>query len=134
MLKNITTTIALTLSTALFAVPASATTSLVASAVITMPSENNAVQPIRWKVRGRHLDGIGIGLGIGGLGALILERYNYDNGSSYSDYYYEPRYQYYDYDDSRNGDDITYCQRRFRSYDVVSGTYLGYDGRRHNCP
>lgn len=27
-----------------------------------------------------------------------------------------------------------YCASRFRSYDPRSGTYLGYDGRRHPCP
>ena len=32
-------------------------------------------------------------------------------------------------------DDATaYCMRRFRSYDPVSGTYLGFDGLRHPCP
>ncbi|MGE0563119.1 MAG: BA14K family protein [Pseudolabrys sp.] len=29
---------------------------------------------------------------------------------------------------------VEYCSRRFRSYDPYSGTYLGYDGRRHPCP
>jgi hypothetical protein len=29
---------------------------------------------------------------------------------------------------------VTYCGRRFRSYDASSGTYLGRDGRRHTCP
>jgi hypothetical protein len=29
---------------------------------------------------------------------------------------------------------IAYCIRRFKSYDVHSRTYLGYDGRRHRCP
>jgi hypothetical protein len=44
----------------------------------------------------------------------------------YGDYGY-----YYEY-----GDDsaVAYCIRRFRSYDPVSRTYLGYDGRRHPCP
>jgi hypothetical protein len=44
----------------------------------------------------------------------------------YDDYGY-----YYDY-----GDDsaVAYCIRRFRSYDPISRTYLGYDGRRHPCP
>jgi hypothetical protein len=35
---------------------------------------------------------------------------------------------------SRNSDGVQYCINRFRSYDVRSGTYLGYDGRRHACP
>jgi len=29
---------------------------------------------------------------------------------------------------------VSYCAQRFRSYDPASGTYLGYDGRRHPCP
>ncbi len=29
---------------------------------------------------------------------------------------------------------ISYCMQRFKSYDPASGTYLGYDGRRHPCP
>jgi len=34
------------------------------------------------------------------------------------------------------GDDsgVAYCIQRFKSYDLVSRTYLGYDGRRHSCP
>jgi hypothetical protein len=27
-----------------------------------------------------------------------------------------------------------YCSQRYKSYDPASGTYLGYDGRRHSCP
>jgi len=30
--------------------------------------------------------------------------------------------------------EIEYCMRRFKSYDLRSMTYLGYDGRRHSCP
>jgi hypothetical protein len=29
---------------------------------------------------------------------------------------------------------IAYCMQRFRSYDLVSGSYLGPDGYRHPCP
>ena len=29
---------------------------------------------------------------------------------------------------------VDYCIQRFRSYDVRSGTYVGYDGMRHSCP
>jgi hypothetical protein len=29
---------------------------------------------------------------------------------------------------------VSYCVRRFRSYDPYSMTYLGYDGLRHRCP
>jgi hypothetical protein len=31
----------------------------------------------------------------------------------------------------RTGDG--YCAQRYRSYDPASGTYIGYDGRRHPC-
>ncbi|MDO9297216.1 BA14K family protein [Bradyrhizobium sp.] len=73
--------------------------------------------------------GIGTGLVIGG--AL---------GSSYG--YYGNPYGYYDdgyYDEpvvavAPGGDDVEYCRRTYRSYDVRSGTYLGYDGLRHACP
>lgn len=34
--------------------------------------------------------------------------------------------------DAMEGD--SYCAARFRSYDPESGTYMGYDGRRHPCP
>jgi hypothetical protein len=33
-----------------------------------------------------------------------------------------------------DGNDASYCQQRFRSYDPRSGTYMGYDGLRHSCP
>jgi hypothetical protein len=29
---------------------------------------------------------------------------------------------------------IQYCIDRFKSYDIASQTYLGYDGLRHSCP
>ena len=33
------------------------------------------------------------------------------------------------------GDDsVAYCMQTYKSYDPNSGTYLGYDGRRHPCP
>jgi hypothetical protein len=91
-----------------------------------------------WQGGGRHhhhyrrgYGGFGTGLVIGG--AL---------GSSYG-YYGDPyAYGYYDdgyYDEpavavAPGGDDVEYCRRRFRSYDVRTGTYLGNDGLRHACP
>jgi len=63
-------------------------------------------------------------------------------GPGYYDYGYD--YDYYPYDDDTYayvapgpavaGDDVAYCQQRFRSYDPSTGTYLGYDGLRHPCP
>jgi len=45
-------------------------------------------------------------------------------------------YDYYDYGYVAPADDsaVAYCVQRFKSYDPASGTYLGYDGRRHPCP
>jgi hypothetical protein len=43
---------------------------------------------------------------------------------------YGPRYRpYY----GRPSGWVAYCFSRYRSFDPVSGTYLGYDGRRHAC-
>jgi hypothetical protein len=65
-------------------------------------------------------------------------------GSAYGAYgYYDSPYYYDDsyYDDSvvaaapPAGDDaVAYCTQRYKSYDPASGTYLGYDGKRHPCP
>jgi hypothetical protein len=64
-------------------------------------------------------------------------------GPSYYDYGYDYGYYDYPYDDAYAyvapgpavaGDDVAYCQQRFRSYDPSTGTYLGYDGLRHPCP
>ena len=35
---------------------------------------------------------------------------------------------------SQNENAIAYCESRYRSYDRRTGTYLGYDGKRHPCP
>jgi hypothetical protein len=61
------------------------------------------------------------------LGSALAPRpYYYYGGPAY--YYGEPAYAY------EPGDADAYCAQRFRSYDPRSGTYLGYDGRRHPCP
>jgi hypothetical protein len=60
----------------------------------------------------------------------------------YSGYYGTPGYTNYAYSDyydtsgdaSSGGRDDAYCASRYRSYDLASGTYLGYDGVRHSCP
>ena len=38
------------------------------------------------------------------------------------------------YEAPPNDGAIAYCMQRFRSYDPVTGTYLGRDGYRHPCP
>jgi hypothetical protein len=52
-------------------------------------------------------------------------------GAFAAPYYYDAPYYY---NEPVNSDAVAYCIRRFKSYDVASGTYLGFDGRRHPCP
>ena len=93
------------------------------------------VETVRWYGRGGGW-GYRRGWGYGGFaaGAII-------GGALASRYYYPPYYgptyyyppappppAYY------GSDDVGYCMSRFRSYDPRSGTYMGYDGRRHPCP
>jgi len=57
----------------------------------------------------------------------------------YGSGYYDDSYGYYDDGPAvqvvpGGGDDVAYCQQRYKSYDINSGTYLGYDGLRHPCP
>jgi BA14K-like protein len=75
----------------------------------------------------------GWGWGAGGgfvAGALI--------GSAFAPrpyyYYGPPAYAYEPGPGYVGGDAEAYCEQRFRSYDPASGTYLGFDGRRHPCP
>jgi hypothetical protein len=85
--------------------------------------------------RGRGFGGVGVGLGIAGAivgGAIIASqpRGYYGYGG------YDPGYdQGYVAVSPYAGDgEVAYCQQRFRSYDLRSGTYLGFDGQRHPCP
>jgi hypothetical protein len=71
-------------------------------------------------------------------GALASQSYGYYGAPGY----YAPGYYDNGYVDdgavaveaAPGGDDIAYCQQRYRSYDPRSGTYLGNDGLRHPCP
>ena len=52
-------------------------------------------------------------------------------------FYYEPYpydYEPYYLEAPDDADEIANCIRRFKSYDVRTRTYLGYDGLRHPCP
>lgn len=65
--------------------------------------------------------------------------YDYQPGYAYQPYGYD-NYDYVqapDYGQAPTvtaGEDAAYCAGRFRSYDLASGTYLGFDGLRHSCP
>jgi BA14K-like protein len=100
-----------------------------------------------------HGYGGGYGIGVGAavatgviLGGALQQSPGYypDNQGYYPDnqgYYPAPVYsdQSPAYSDAGpqvvdDSDSTAYCQRTYRSYDTVSGTYLGYDGIRHPCP
>jgi hypothetical protein len=97
------------------------TAAALACALVLAAAPANA----RW---GHHHHGWGGGAAGFAAGALI--------GSTLaSPYYYgPPAYAYDSGPDYAGGDAEAYCEQRFRSYDPASGTYAGYDGRRHPCP
>jgi hypothetical protein len=149
---NVLTAAALALGTASFAAPADA-------APITAPSslQTAAAPPVETVAWRRDWGGRAWGWAPGAAGAiaggaLATARGYYDAYAYYPSYGYSyPGYGYgygYDYAPgysgyayspgyttgySGDGDDA-YCSQRFRSYDRASGTYMGYDGRRHSCP
>lgn len=104
-------------------------------------------------VRYRGRGGAGIAAGIAGgliLGGIIASqpRYYYGpRGYNYDYYYGGPPPLFYGprvfYPPGHYGplvgpgygppDWIAYCFSRYRSFDPASGTYMGYDGRRHVC-
>jgi hypothetical protein len=81
--------------------------------------------------RGGGFGGAGLGLAAGAIigGAIIgaTQPYGYYGYSGY-----DPGYGYAA--PYAGGNQVGYCQQRFRSYDPSSGTYLGFDGFRHPCP
>lgn len=55
-------------------------------------------------------------------------------GTSYSGEYYPASYTSdYATSDSYTEAWLASCTKRYRSFDPISGTYLGYDRRRHYC-
>lgn len=101
-------------------------TAALASAVVLTVAAAPA-QAQRWHRHHHNGYGGGAAAGIAGFaaGALIGGAL-----ASRPGYYEEPAYAY----GPPPGDEIAYCEQRFRSYDPASGTYLGYDGLRHPCP
>ena len=103
---------------------------LVPAAISTMSGSVTDATPVRW--RGYH--GGGAGLAAGLTTGLII------GGLFAAPRYYDDPY-YYGYYPPRHVEPIgygapgweTYCFSRYRSFDLISGTYLGRDGRRHYC-
>ncbi|NWG23519.1 MAG: BA14K family protein [Pseudorhodoplanes sp.] len=75
---------------------------------------------------GAYLGGLAAGAIIGGA---LAAPYGY-----FGPYAYEPGYDYGPDVYVQPDDSVAYCMQRFRSYNPASGTYLGYDGKRHPCP
>ena len=102
----------------------------------TVTPSIETVQYRRGGYRGRGIGGIGLGLGAGALigGAIIgaTRPYGYYGYGAYDPSYYDQGY--ISAPPYMGGNEIAYCQQRFRSYDPASGTYLGFDGLRHPCP
>lgn len=78
----------------------------------------------RWRHGGWGYGAAGFAAGALLGSALVARPYGYYGRPAYA---YEPGPGYPD-------DAEAYCEQRFRSYDPASGTYAGYDGRRHPCP
>ena len=103
------------------------------AAQLTKTTPAAGFQQVRWRGHGwhggwRHRGRGGAGLALGlATGAII--------GGALANGVYGP---YGPYDDGayaqQPDDGIAYCMQHFKSYDVRSGSYLGYDGMRHACP
>jgi hypothetical protein len=99
-----------------------------------------AVETVRWRGRGWGWGAGGFAAGAILGGALARPYYGY--GPYYPGYYAVPYYPAYPppvygppvYGGGPPGDAVAYCMQRFRSFDLRSGTYLGFDGARHPCP
>jgi hypothetical protein len=106
----------------------------------TMRPSVETVQYRHGGYRGRRIGRVGVGVGLGlGAGALLggaiigaPRPYGYYGYGAYDPGYYDQGY--ISAPPYVGGDEVAYCQQRFRSYDPASGTYLGFDGLRHPCP
>ena len=110
---------------------------LVPATISITSTESSVATPIRWRGHG----GGGVGLAAGLMTGLII------GGLIAAPPYYEGPYPYYypnrypGYYAPRYVGPIgygapgweAYCFSRYRSFDPISGTYLGYDGVRRYC-
>jgi hypothetical protein len=91
--------------------------------------------------------GFGPGLAAGAIVGGAIASGAYYGGNGYyggGGPYYGGSYAYdAPYDDGPDevevapgggGGDVNYCIQTYKSYNVQTGTYLGYDGQRHACP
>jgi hypothetical protein len=92
-----------------------------------------AATQVRWRGHGGGGAAIAAGLMTGLIiGGLVAAPPYYDGPYPYYyPGYYAPRFVG-PIDYGAPGWEA-YCFSRYRSFDPISGTYLGYDGRRHYC-
>jgi hypothetical protein len=135
LLKSFAIT-AITASLPLVASPAGAAPLSQSLALTTASAATTQTETVQWRRgwRGGYWrGGRWIGPAVAGAiigGALTAGAYGpYGYGYYGGPYAYDPGYAVVP-----GGGDVAYCQQRFRSYDVRTGTYLGYDGLRHPCP
>jgi hypothetical protein len=99
----------------------------------SMTSNNlAATTQVRWRGHGGGGGALAAGLATGLIvGGLFAAPHYYAEPYPYYGGYYGPRYV------GPVGYGAPgwegYCFSRYRSFDPISGTYLGYDGRRHYC-
>jgi BA14K-like protein len=104
---------------------------LLPAPIVTISGAVPDAVPVRW--RGHRGGGAGVAAGLA-AGMII-------GGLLTAPRYYDEPYPYYGYYPPRYVGPIgygepgweAYCFSRYRSFDPVTGTYLGHDRRRHYC-
>jgi hypothetical protein len=131
-------------ATSLAALSAPASAAPLAADHLTLGTASHGmVENVYWRGRGWG-GGWGWGAPVAGglvagalIGGALAAPYAYGPGPGYyypQGYYGAPAPAYYGAPPPGDDADTEYCMRRFRSYDPQSGTYLGNDGHRHQCP
>ena len=113
---------------------------VVAGAMLHANAPLAAPAPYAGNGYGHWRGGGGHGHGGGGHCKLLWDQVEkgWDTSRPYyyaPTYYDQPYYAQPDYAAPYHvaPDRVAYCAARFRSYDIATRTYLGYDGYRHYC-
>lgn len=101
------------------AAPLSPGTNAVAS------KELAAITQVHWRGHGGGGVGVAAGLMTGLIIGGLIAAPPYGPSPYYYPGYYAPGFAGPGWE--------AYCFSRYRSFDPISGTYLGFDGRRHYC-
>lgn len=76
----------------------------------------------RWRHRRHGGSAVWLGLGLAPFYGSYYAPY-------YAPYYAQPTY----YPRARGSRHVRWCLERYRSYDMRSNTFMGFDGDRHRC-